>query len=60
MSLVPGQGSHAAQPQPELRARVRLEGKGLLHNACKGLLSYTILKKLWGNVKPSLRNSGRT
>lgn len=37
----------------ELRARVGLEGKGLLHNTCKGLLSYTIPEKLWRDIKPS-------
>lgn len=53
VSLVPGQGSDTAQLQRELRARVGLEGKGLLHNACKGLLSYTIPEKLWRDIKPS-------
>lgn len=56
MSLVPGQGSATG----DLRARAELEDKGLLHNSCKGFLSYTIPKNLWGNVKPSQRNSGGT
>lgn len=42
VSLVPGQDSATG----ELRARAGLEGKGLLHNTCKGLLSYTVPKKL--------------
>lgn len=53
MSLMPGQGSDTAQLQRELRAHVGLEGKGLLHNACKWLLSYTIPEKLWRDIKPS-------